>query len=173
MLVARARTDLRAALLVGFCAVLVLPAAPPPAAGAERKLPAFDLKLLDGTVVRSRDLAGRVVVIDFWATWCEPCLAEVPDYNRLHREYRGRLELLAVASESGGEREVRIAAKELGIRYPVAVPTPEQLALLGDVEVLPTTWVFDPSGTLVREFKGSYPGKQAALKALVEQLSRK
>ena len=65
-----------------------------------RKLPKFSLKLVDGTVVDSKDLAGKVTVIDFWGTWCAPCLAEIPNYNAFYREHKDK----GVAFPGAGRR---------------------------------------------------------------------
>lgn len=140
-------------------------------AAAERSLPEFKLRLLDGRVVDSKNLRGRVTVIDFWATWCKPCIAEVPEYNRFYQEYSKKgVVLIAVASDSGTEAEVREAAKRLKMEYPVAAPALKDLDRLGEFEVLPTTWVFDARGKLVKEFLGSSPDKHRTLRSLVGDL---
>ena len=141
------------------------------AAAAERSLPEFKLKLLDGKVVYSKNLRGKVTVIDFWATWCKPCIAEVPEYNRFYQEYSKKgVVLIAVASDSGTEAEVREAAKRLKMEYPVAAPALKDLDRLGEFEVLPTTWVFDARGKLVKEFLGASPDKHRTLRSLVGDL---
>ena len=140
-------------------------------AAAERSLPEFKLRLLDGRVVDSKNLRGRVTVIDFWATWCKPCVAEVPEYNRFYQEYSKKgVVLIAVASDSGTEAEVREAAKRLKMEYPVAAPALKDLDRLGEFEVLPTTWVFDARGKLVKEFLGASPDKHRTLRSLVGDL---
>jgi len=140
-------------------------------AAAERSLPEFKLRLLDGRVVDSKNLRGRVTVIDFWATWCKPCIAEVPEYNRFYQEYSKKgVVLIAVASDSGTEAEVREAAKRLKMEYPVAAPALKDLDRLGEFEVLPTTWVFDARGKLVKEFLGASPDKHRTLRSLVGDL---
>ncbi len=140
-------------------------------AAAERSLPEFKLRLLDGRVVDSKNLRGRVTVIDFWATWCKPCIAEVPEYNRFYQEYSKKgVVLIAVASDSGTEAEVREAAKRLKMEYPVAAPALKDLDRLGEFEVLPTTWVFDARGKLVKEFLGASPDKHRTLRSLVDDL---
>jgi len=140
-------------------------------AAAERSLPEFKLRLLDGRVVDSKNLRGRVTVIDFWATWCKPCIAEIPEYNRFYQEYSKKgVVLIAVASDSGTEAEVREAAKRLKMEYPVAAPALKDLDRLGEFEVLPTTWVFDARGKLVKEFLGASPDKHRTLRSLVDDL---
>jgi len=140
-------------------------------AAAERSLPEFKLRLLDGRVVDSKNLRGRVTVIDFWATWCKPCIAEIPEYNRFYQEYSKKgVVLIAVASDSGTEAEVREAAKRLKMEYPVAAPALKDLDRLGEFEVLPTTWVFDARGKLVKEFLGASPDKHRTLRSLVGDL---
>ncbi len=134
-------------------------------------LPKFKLKLVSGKVVDSKDLQGKVIVIDFWGTWCGPCLMEIPGYNRFYGEYKGKkVEFLALAADSGTPDEVWAAAKRLKIDYPVAAPTWEELDLFGNIEVFPTTLIFDSNGKLVKEFMGVSPNKNAVLRQTVDQL---
>ncbi len=156
---------------IGFLSMAALCLYAFQAAAAERSLPEFKLKLLDGKVVYSKNLRGKVTVIDFWATWCKPCIAEIPEYNRFYREYRRKgVVFIAVASDSGTEAEVREAAKRLKMEYPVAAPALEDLDRLGELEVFPTTWVFDARGKLVKEFLGVSPDKHRTLRSLVDDL---
>ncbi len=140
-----------------------------------RTLPKFKLKLMDGTVVQSKDLAGKIAVIDFWGTWCKPCLAEIPEYNAFYREHKDKgVFFIALAADSGTFAEVRESAKRLRIEYPVAAPSWEELDLFGNIEVFPTTLVFDGQGKLAKEFLGASGGKQRSLREVVGQLlSRK
>ena len=133
----------------------------------------FSLQDLSGRKLRASDLRGKVVVVDFWATWCQPCLDEIDEYNRFHREYGSKVRFLALASESGTVPEVRTAVKELKIQYPVSVPTPKQLDAFGEIEVLPTTWVIGRDGTVVKEIQGVPAGKHGTLRALVDDLLAK
>jgi peroxiredoxin len=153
-------------LLAGLLACGTLPAS-----GQTRTLPRFSIRRADGKVVKSEDLKGNVVVIDFWGTWCKPCLTEIPEYNSLFRDYSKRgLQFLAVAVESGDAREVAAAAKRLKIEYPVAPATPKQLDAFGRIVVFPTTWVFDREGKLAKEYLGVPPGKQKEIRDLVERM---
>jgi peroxiredoxin len=138
------------------------------------RLPDFQFKLLDGSTVRSADLRGKIAVIDFWGTWCRPCLKEIPDYNALFREYRERgVVLLALAMDSGTESEVRAAVKKLGIEYPVGAPALPELEVFGDIAEVPTTWVADGSGKVVQVFLGTGPGKQKALREIVDGILKR
>jgi len=134
-------------------------------------VPAFRLRLLDGKLVRSADLKGRITVIDFWGTWCRPCLSEIPGYNEFYRDYKDRGVLfIAPALDSGTEGEVRDAVRKLGIEYPVAVPSLSELDALGEIQAVPTTWVINKRGELQEEFLGTFPGKHRTLRALVDRL---
>jgi peroxiredoxin len=167
-------TDRRAMIALMVLAGLTAMASPgeagtdPQSNGA---IPSFQLRLLDGKLVRSSDLKGRIAVIDFWGTWCRPCLTEIPGYNEFYRDYRSRgVVFIAPALDSGTEDEVRVAIRKLGIEYPVAVPSLQELDALGEIQAVPTTWVINKRGELEEEFLGTFPGKHQSLRALVDRL---
>jgi thiol-disulfide isomerase/thioredoxin len=136
-----------------------------------RALPAFKLTLVNGGVVNSRNLAGRIVVIDFWGTWCKPCLEEIPAYNEFYRDYKAKgVQFIALAADSGTPAEVREAVRRLKIDYPVGTPTWDELDLFGTIEAFPTTVIFDGKGKLVKDIVGTSPGKHAAIRRTVDQL---
>ena len=166
-------SDVRIPSLWAISAVAALMLAAPSTAGprSARSVPRFQLRLLDGKFVGSADLAGRVTVIDFWGTWCGPCLLEIPEYNEFYRQYKSRgVLLLALALDSGSEEDVRAAVRKLKIAYPVAVPSLKELDLFGDIVGVPTTLVVDQKGEVVREFIGASASKQRILRELVESL---
>jgi len=136
-----------------------------------RSLPQFQIRLIYGTVLKSKDLIGKVTVIDFWGTWCPPCIEEIPAYNAFYKEYKGKgVGLYALAVESGTEKELREAVKRLKIEYPVAAPSSAQLDAFGDIPVFPTTWIVNPQGDIEKEFLGSSPSKQRLLRGIVDRL---
>ncbi len=154
------------AILLVFVLLPMAPAAP-----ANNMLPKFRFKLIDGTTLDSQELQGKVTIVDFWGTWCAPCIAEIPEYNRFYGEYKDKgVSFLALAADSGTVDEVRAAAKRLGITYPVAVPTWDELDLFGNLEAFPTTMIFDAKGKLAKEFVGTAAAKHVALRRIVDQL---
>jgi thiol-disulfide isomerase/thioredoxin len=133
--------------------------------------PEFEVKLFDNTIVRAGDFRDRVAVIDFWATWCKPCLAEVPDYNDFYRDYKDKgVVFLALAIDSGKEEKCLEAAKRFKMEYPAGAPSKKEIKTIGKIRTFPTTWIIGPKGRIVREFVGVVSGKQEAIREIVDQL---
>lgn len=146
-------------------------ASPAPSESQPRTLPKFKITLVDGTVVQSRDVKGKIAVVDFWGTWCKPCLAEIPEYNAFYREYKEKgVVFLGLAAESGSAKEVREAGQRLKIEYPIAAPSWEQIDSFGEIAIFPTTFVYGKSGKIEKEFVGASPIKQKSLRETVDRL---
>jgi peroxiredoxin len=136
-----------------------------------RSVPQFEYRLVDGTIFRSADLKGKVAVIDFWGTWCGPCIKEIPAYNQLYSEKKNRgLVLLGIAVDSGTDEAVRAATKKLSIGYMVTAPKLSELDVFGDIGVIPTTWVIDRQGKVAKVFVGESADKQRQLQEIVDRL---
>jgi len=119
-------------------------------------LPAFDLVGLDGRPVSRKDLAGRVVLVEFWATWCPPCRGTLAWLGELQKRHAGDLVVLAIAVESE-EKDVRLIEAEMGLPLRWAVGTPEVARAFGDVSAVPTLLVFDRAGRAAGAFYGAPP----------------
>ena len=115
----------------------------------EKKAPPLVLKDLRGRTLRLGDYKGKVVLLNFWATWCPPCRAEMPDLIKMQREYRSKgLQVLGVTYPPEEVREVKQFVRELKVNYPVALGTKEIKALFDQSETLPVTVIIDREGNV-------------------------
>jgi peroxiredoxin len=147
---------LRRASWVALPAFLALSAfANPAAAGSKPESPAFSLKDLDGKVVRLSDYRGKPVVLDFWATWCQPCRASLPHLNSLHQRYTERgLVVLGLSVDDGGPQRVKRFADHLGLKFRLAMADENVLDEFGPIRSIPTTFFIDKKGQVVRRVVG-------------------
>ncbi len=121
--------------------------------------PDFTLKDMDGKSVQLVDSRGRVVIVDFWATWCPPCQAEIPHFIELYDDYANQgLEILGISLDRSGEQVVRPFVQEFAINYSVLVEgeqSPAQVAQeFGGVVGIPTTFLIDRQGRIYKKFVG-------------------
>lgn len=123
-------------------------AAPKQAARADfARAPSFRLKDLRGRTVRLDQFKGKVVMLNFWATWCPPCRAEMPDLVRLQREYGERgLQIAGITYPPERASRVRRLAAELKINYPLLFGTRKVASLYDVEEILPVTVIIDREG---------------------------
>jgi thiol-disulfide isomerase/thioredoxin len=113
----------------------------------------FSLKDMSGKTVRLSDYKGKVVLLEFWATWCPPCRASVPGLEKLHKAYKDKgLVLLAVAMDMGDD-EVRSYVKESGITYTVLKGT-EDVATKYQVRSIPMMLVLNKEGKITKRYLG-------------------
>ncbi|MGD2279165.1 MAG: TlpA disulfide reductase family protein, partial [Candidatus Omnitrophota bacterium] len=98
---------------------------------------------------------GKVVILDFWATWCPPCTAEIPHFVELYKEYRERgLEIVGVALDRGGASTVKPFAERNGMNYTVVIGDQRITADYGGIRGIPTTFVVDRQGRIAQKFVG-------------------
>src|SRR2546429_2646302 len=130
-------------------ATLAEPKEPKPGEIGSR-LPEFSVKDLQGHEISSSELRGKVVLIDFWATWCQPCKKEMPGYQALLDKYGSRgFAVIGFKFDTMADTENPIAfAKKLGVRYPLAVASDDLKTKFGGIEGLPTTLIYDRNGIL-------------------------
>ena len=114
------------------------------------RLPDFSVKDLQGREISSADLRGKVVLIDFWATWCQPCKKEMPGYQKLVDRYGSRgFAVVGFKFDTMADTEDPcLFAKKIGVRYPLAVATDDLKQKFGGIEGLPTTMLYDRQGVL-------------------------
>jgi len=117
--------------------------------------PAFTLPAADGRQVSLERLRGKVVAVNFWATWCGPCRAEIPELARVYAARQGRcFEMLGVAEESGDHREVTDTAHKLGINYPVLFDDDARVGDAFRIPGYPRTYLIDVEGHIRKVFEG-------------------
>jgi thiol-disulfide isomerase/thioredoxin len=109
---------------------------------------------LDGKVLSSASLHGKVVIVNFWATWCPPCRAEIPDLIALQEKYRDRLQIIGVSEDEIAPEEVRRFVVDHKINYPVVMTTKDIERLFPGVHALPTSFILDSESRLVQKHTG-------------------
>jgi peroxiredoxin len=129
--------------------------------GVGSAAPDFELPALDGDTVRLSEQRGKVVFVNFWATWCAPCRDEMPAMERLYQRLRGdRFAMLAVSVDEGGEQAVRSFLADIPHSYPILLDATSarrmeaRTAQAYGITGVPETFVIDPGGTIVEKVVG-------------------
>src|SRR5262249_34028929 len=141
------------------------------AAQAERDAVAyFKLENVAGGFMTSEDLKGKVAVVDLWATWCTPCVQEIPIYNQLYDALRGQdVAIVGIAVDSP-RRDIPSKVRQLGIKYPVLIANDAAGQAFGGIQVFPTTVVISKKGKIYKRYRGTVPNKEERIKQDIEHL---
>lgn len=117
-------------------------------------LPPFIVTDFNEQEISSATLKGKVVLIDYWATWCPPCRKEIPHFNKLHAKYRNQgLVVIGLALDEK-VMEVRTFMRQVPIEYPIALASPELQQQFGGIEVYPTAFLVDREGRIIKKYLG-------------------
>lgn len=123
--------------------------------------PEYDLESLDGVSYSSSELLGKIVVLDFWATWCKPCEEEFPELVKLHDIYKDRSDIMFFAVNAGGPGEtpekVRTFLSDKAVIFPAAMDSANTLKSKFNVAALPTLLMIDKKGVIRVKHQGYYP----------------
>ena len=129
--------------------------------GEERGAPRFTLLNLKGEKVDSADFRGKVILLNFWATWCSPCRQEIPGLNDLYHQYKeGGVAVIGIALDRGGAEEIQKFVKKFRVDYinaigdEAVVKAFSRIPGIGPIEGIPVTFIIDRKGQICRRFVG-------------------
>ena len=133
-------------------------------------VPHFSLPQLDGRTLRSEELKDKIVVLDFWATWCENCISEIPEFNKLEKEYSSRgVKVIGLAVQSGWASDIQKFARQYNMRYTVLVGNDDTVTDFGVIS-FPNTYVIGPGWKLFKKYSGVSETKAADIRRDIETL---
>lgn len=125
-------------------------------AAVSRPAPAWKLMDLEGKEVTSTQFQGKVVVVDFWATWCPPCVKEIPGYIELQKKYGSEgLVIVGVSLDQKGPTHVKKFADAKGMNYQIVMGDDKVADAFGGIQVIPTTFIINREGRIVHQKTGA------------------
>ena len=116
--------------------------------------PLFTLKDLEEKTLSLEAYRGKVILLNFWATWCGPCRAEIPDLIELQKKYQGRLQIIGLVVDEDEKDTVRKFVDEFEINYPVALAPTKLRITYGGIAALPTSFLLNAEGRVVQKHEG-------------------
>ena len=130
-----------------------------PSSSSLGEAPDFTLPTLAGDSLRLSDLRGQIVLLNFWATWCAPCIQEIPELIALHDELNPHgFTVVGVSLDEEGSDFVKLFTERFGITYPLPLDEEGTVSeAYGGVWALPTTYVIDPEGQIIQRVIGLFP----------------
>jgi thiol-disulfide isomerase/thioredoxin len=132
-----------------------------------REIPALTMKTIEGKTITNSDLAGKVVIFNFWATWCAPCRAEIPDLVKLQDQYKDHLVIIGVLSEDAPGDHVSRFAADYKMNYPIVPETKELTDAFPGIFALPTTFMVGPDMKMMQKHVGQIRAAQIELETRV------
>jgi cytochrome c biogenesis protein CcmG/thiol:disulfide interchange protein DsbE len=136
----------------------------------QQKAANFSLKSADGTSYELSKYKGKVVIVNFWATWCGPCRKEIPDFIEAYKKHKDKgLEIIGISLDQDGWARVTPYVKKSNINYPIVLGDEKVVENYGGIEAIPTTFIVDKNGNIADQHTGTMSLKQleAKLKPLL------
>jgi len=148
-------------LIISISVLLLLVSlSPVPTFAAESEVvgkpaPSFTLRDLNGKNVSLSDFKGKVVILDFWATWCPPCVVEIPHFIELYEQYKVQgLAMVGISVDREGTSVVKSFVQKYQVNYPILMTDSQVQKAYGNIPAIPTTFVIDPAGKIQRMYVG-------------------
>jgi thiol-disulfide isomerase/thioredoxin len=117
--------------------------------------PVFSLESLEGKTVRLEDFRGKAVLLNFWATWCQPCKIEMPWFEQLQKQYGSEgLQVVGIAMDDASKEDIARFAKDVGVSYPILLGKESVGTAYGGLPFLPSTFFIDREGKIVDRIFG-------------------
>ena len=132
-----------------------------------REIPQLTMTTIDGKTITNKDLAGKVTIFNFWATWCAPCRAEIPDLVKLQEQYKDHLVIVGVLSEDDPGDHVSRFAADYKMNYPIVAETEELRDAFPGIFALPTTFMVGPDLKMMQKHIGQIRAAQIELETRV------
>ncbi len=126
--------------------------------GEVEQAPEFTLYTLEGTEIKLSDYLGKIVILDFWATWCAPCRKSIPDLISIQDEYEDDLVVIGISfDQPASQNNLQQFINNFGINYPVVLGTNEVSEAYGNIQAIPTSFIIDTEGNIINKHIGLVP----------------
>jgi cytochrome c biogenesis protein CcmG/thiol:disulfide interchange protein DsbE len=126
-----------------------------PSTSDKKPAPVFTLTDLNGKNVSLTDFRGKIVILDFWATWCPPCIMEIPHFIELQDKYKDKgFAMVGISLDQAGIEVVKTFAQKYKINYPILMNDGQVHIAYGGISNIPTTFVIDPAGNIRKKYVG-------------------
>ncbi len=133
------------------------------------QMPEFSLKDINGNIVHSKDLKGKIILIDFWTTWCMPCRMEIPHLIKLQEKYAKKgFTVLGINLENKKREVIKAFAQKNKINYPILMGDQKTAGKFGSIQSIPTAFLIDKEGNINSKFVGYK--KQQVFERAIERL---
>lgn len=134
------------------------------------KAPDFELKTTDGTAIKLSDYKGKAVMINFWASWCPPCRAEMPALQEVYKEYESKDFVILAVNLNESNLAVNQFRDKLGLTFPIVIDKDNEVSKLYDIVPLPTSYFVNKQGVVVGKWTGEI--SKDKLRSIVKEITQ-